>query len=569
MSFQKKIWFGFISAIAIIAWLAITSYQNNKKTRQSMLWMTHANRVLFHSEQILSLIIDLEAGQRGFALTGIEEFLTPTRNAAEKLNKHIITLGELTTDNIIQQQRSTALNKLLSEKLVFTNKAIESRKVFGYDSARIINSSMKGKQLTDSIRDLINEIQLEENKLLVERSEFAQARIELFNRNFVAMLFATGAILILLFYAIYVNLKARGKAEFSLREALHKIEGIYNNAPCGYHSVDASGMFVEINNTFLDWLQYRREEVIHKKRFRDIVAPGSLDRMNDGFESLKKNGVVRDHELEITRKDGTSFYILINASALYDENRKFIQSRSTVLDYSEQRKSLLKIEQLNHELESFSYSVSHDLRAPLRSIDGYTQILMEDYAPKLDQEGKRLLDVVVNNARRMARLIDDLLDFSKVSRKELARTTVNTESLVNSILNEIRAQEPNRDVELKIDHLFNCEADPNLLRQVWFNLLSNALKYTRRKQKAIIEISSVQSANEVVYTIKDNGTGFDMQYSNKLFGVFQRLHRQNEFEGTGVGLAIVHRIVTRHGGRVWAKGEIDNGAVFHFSLPIM
>jgi light-regulated signal transduction histidine kinase (bacteriophytochrome) len=291
--------------------------------------------------------------------------------------------------------------------------------------------------------------------------------------------------------------------------------------------------------------------------------------VDEGFEILKRDGLVRDKEVEITRKDGTSFHILINASALYDENRKFIQSRSTVLDFTEQRKSLMKIEQLNHELESFSYSVSHDLRAPLRSIDGYTQILMEDYAPKLDQEGKRLLDVVVNNARRMARLIDDLLDFSKVSRKELVKTTVNSDSLVNSILSEIRGQEPNRDIEVKIDHLSNCEADPNLLRQVWFNLLSNALKYTRRKQKAIIEISSEQNVNEVVFTIKDNGTGFDMQYSNKLFGVFQRLHRQNDFEGTGVGLAIVHRIVTRHGGRVWAKGEIDNGAVFNFSLPIM
>jgi PAS domain S-box-containing protein len=569
MSFQKKIWFGFISAIAIIAWLAITSYQNNKKTRQSMLWAAHANHVLFHSEEILSLTVDLEAGQRGFALTGIDEFLAPTRDAEEKLEKHIATLGELTADNNAQQQRSRALTKLVTEKLLFTERAIKTRKVFGYDSARIMNASMTGKQLTDSIRYLINEIQLEENKLLAERNEFAQTRIDLFNRNFVAMLVTTGAILVLLFYAIYVNLKAREKAESSLREALHKIEGIYNNAPCGYHSVDANGMFVEINNTFLNWLQYRREEVIQKKRFRDIVAPGSLASVDEGFEILKRDGLVRDKEVEITRKDGTSFHILINASALYDENRKFIQSRSTVLDFTEQRKSLMKIEQLNHELESFSYSVSHDLRAPLRSIDGYTQILMEDYAPKLDQEGKRLLDVVVNNARRMARLIDDLLDFSKVSRKELVKTTVNSDSLVNSILSEIRGQEPNRDIEVKIDHLSNCEADPNLLRQVWFNLLSNALKYTRRKQKAIIEISSEQNVNEVVFTIKDNGTGFDMQYSNKLFGVFQRLHRQNDFEGTGVGLAIVHRIVTRHGGRVWAKGEIDNGAVFNFSLPIM
>jgi light-regulated signal transduction histidine kinase (bacteriophytochrome) len=307
--------------------------------------------------------------------------------------------------------------------------------------------------------------------------------------------------------------------------------------------------------------------VVGKMHFQDILTEQSLADFKINFKRFQAEGKINDILFEVVRKDGTTFIILLNSIAIYDLAGKFLKSRSTVVDYTEQKKSLEKIEQLNHELESFSYSVSHDLRAPLRSIDGYTQILLEDYAKDLDSEGKRVLNVVVNNARRMARLIDDLLDFSRVGRKEMSKSIVNTENIVHSVVAELKALEDGREIDIKIDPLDPCEADPNLLRQVWINLVSNAIKYSRKKSKSEIEISSRKTPSEVVYKIRDNGTGFDMQYAHKLFGVFQRLHRQQEFEGTGVGLAIVHRIVTKHGGRVWAEGEVDKGASFFFSLP--
>lgn len=567
MSLQRNIWFGFISALAIITWLAVIAYRNNRGTSESLAEVAQTNQVLYHSEQILSLIVDVEAGQRGYSLTGSEDYLTPAYDAIKKVNEHTASLGTLTSDNNEQVERIARLKQLVTEKLVFTNRAINSRKLEGMEAARQLDATMQGKAFTDQIKDLINEIQNEEEKLLQQRTQNVRVRSERFNSYFMAMLVATGLIILLLFYAIFKNTRAMERVQASLQEALRNVEDIYNNAPVGYYSTNADGVFIEINKTFLDWLQYKREEVVGKMRFRDLLNEDSRNRHSGIFEKFKKLGSLRDVTFDAVRKDGTAFNILVNATAQYDANGQFIMSRSTVLDYTDQYRAHQTIEQLNHELESFSYSVSHDLRAPLRSIHGYTQILTEDYAPKLDKEGQRLLTVVVNNAQRMAKLIDDLLDFSRVSRKDIASSRVNTESLVQSIISELRPTEPGRNIDIKLHFLDPCDGDPNLLRQVWVNLLSNAFKYTRKKEQASIEIFSESTAAESVYCVRDNGTGFNMQYADKLFGVFQRLHRQNEFEGTGVGLAIVQRIVTRHGGSVWAVGEVDKGASFYFSLP--
>jgi PAS domain S-box-containing protein len=565
--FHKKVWMGFISAITIIAWLAVVSFINNRKSEETSRRVAHTNRVLFHSERILALAVDLESGQRGFALTGLKTFLEPVHRSANFLGDHIQSLMVLTADNAKQGDRLERLKRVVSKKISFTRQAIEMRQNKGLDSVVVLTATLQGQMLMEEIRGIIAEIQRDEHQLLDERTKLTQARIEAFDAAFTGMLLATVVILITVFYMIYISLKQRTKAEQSLREASLRIQDMYDNAPCGYHSVNAQGMFIEINNTWLQWLKYSREEVINKMHFVDILTPKSAAEFHEHFVRFMKEGAVHDLSFEVVRKDGTCFIILLNSIAVFDANGNFLKSRSTVLDYTQQRKSLEKIEQLNQELESFSYSVSHDLRAPLRSIDGYTQILLEDYAHNLDDEGKRVLNVVVNNARRMAKLIDDLLDFSRVGRKEVAKSVVNTEGIVRSVVSELLSHEDGRPIDITIGPLDPCDADPNLLRQVWVNLISNAIKYSRKKDRSVIEISSKNTPSEVTYTIKDNGTGFDMQYAHKLFGVFQRLHRQQEFEGTGVGLAIVHRIVTRHGGRVWAEGDVNRGASFHFSLP--
>ncbi|MBN2119053.1 MAG: PAS domain S-box protein [Anaerolineales bacterium] len=226
-----------------------------------------------------------------------------------------------------------------------------------------------------------------------------------------------------------------------------------------------------------------------------------------------------------------------------------------------------QLESANKELEAFSYSVSHDLRAPLRAIDGYTRILVEDYEADLDAEGKRICGIISAEARRMGQLIDDLLAFSRLGRKEIYSSKIDMKALASSVFNELIKGEDRERIDFQITKLPGVKADPALIRQVWVNLLSNAIKFTSRKERARIRVGSKQSRNEYVYYVQDTGAGFDMEYVDKLFGVFQRLHGESEFEGTGVGLAIVQRIIRRHGGRVWAEGEPEQGATFYFALP--
>ena len=225
-----------------------------------------------------------------------------------------------------------------------------------------------------------------------------------------------------------------------------------------------------------------------------------------------------------------------------------------------------QLEAANKELESFAYSVSHDLRAPLRAIDGFCQILMTEHAPGLDGEPRRYLQRVSENTRKMGRLIDELLHFSRLGRQAMTRQPVAMADLVRQCLEELQGEREGREVEVILGELPPCRADAALLKQVWLNLLANALKFTRSRAEARIEAGSFARDGETVYFVRDNGVGFDMAYADKLFGVFQRLHRQEDYEGTGVGLALVQRIIHRHGGRVWAEAGPDRGAAFFFTL---
>jgi light-regulated signal transduction histidine kinase (bacteriophytochrome) len=225
-----------------------------------------------------------------------------------------------------------------------------------------------------------------------------------------------------------------------------------------------------------------------------------------------------------------------------------------------------QLEAANKDLEAFSYSVSHDLRAPLRAISGFSKIVLEDHSAGMDPDGLRYLKQVETSAQQMGQLIDDLLTFSRTGRQAFNVQPVVTADVVNAALDDLKAMQENRHVNISVGDLADCEADASLLRQVWLNLLSNALKYTRKCDPAVITIGSRREGETDVFFIQDNGAGFDMKYADKLFGVFQRLHLADDYEGTGVGLALVQRIVQRHGGKVWAEAELNLGATFYFTL---
>ena len=231
-------------------------------------------------------------------------------------------------------------------------------------------------------------------------------------------------------------------------------------------------------------------------------------------------------------------------------------------------KRTAQLEAANKELEAFSYSVSHDLRAPVRRIDAFLFMLLEKSGSALEPAARQYIDKAVKSAREMGRLIDDLLSFSRMGRAEMREAACDFGKLVNDIVREISNDIPGRKIEWNIGPLPEVRGDPALLKQIWINLLSNAVKYTRPRNPARIEVGYVQKAQEMEFYVKDNGVGFDMGYGQKLFGVFQRLHHEDEFEGTGIGLANVQRIVNRHGGKTRAEGKVGEGATFYFTLPI-
>lgn len=250
---------------------------------------------------------------------------------------------------------------------------------------------------------------------------------------------------------------------------------------------------------------------------------------------------------------------------------KYRKAEEEVRSFNEKLEGMVadrtrELQLANKELESFSYSVSHDLRAPLRSVHGYMNIFEEEYASKLDDEAKRLMKIIQDNAKKMGQLIDDLLSFSRLGRKELMKAHISMSDLVGMVWDDLQKGEDHRDIQMTISPLPVAYADSVTMRHVWQNLISNAVKYTRHKPKAIIEIGSETQKGRTAFFVRDNGSGFDMRYYEKLFGVFQRLHSQEEFEGTGVGLAIVHRIISRHGGEIWAEAKPDQGATFFFTL---
>ena len=226
-----------------------------------------------------------------------------------------------------------------------------------------------------------------------------------------------------------------------------------------------------------------------------------------------------------------------------------------------------KLEDANQELEAFAYSVSHDLRVPLRAIDGFSRILVEDYEDKLDEEGIRLLNIVRENTAKMGHLIDDILLLSRASRQEMLLNEIDMAALARSVYDEFQTDVTDRDVEFNVGDIPNAYGDRAMLGQVFQNLIGNAIKFTRNKNPAIIEVGGEKEGKEIVYYVKDNGAGFDMKYINKLFGLFQRLHSPEEFEGTGVGLSIVQRVIRRHGGSVWGEGAVGEGATIYFTLP--
>ena len=386
-----------------------------------------------------------------------------------------------------------------------------------------------------------------------------------------------------------------------------------DDASIGIVSVDLKGHFLKVNKRFCDLLGYSSAELM-KLNFQDITLPedrpigsnrikdmlaGKIDKAefdkryvhkngdnvhaqlntvllrNDQYEPLYFFTQVQDisqqkqAEIELKKQQAEQEQIITERTSRYLDSQKALSY--LLEDVNEMRDELEytndKLQDVNKELESFTYSVSHDLRAPLRAIDGFAQILCEDNWNELDDAARENIEIIKKNVYIMNTLINDLLEYSRLERKTVRITSLNTNKLIAAIIADNIFEIDKEKTELIIEDLPDMKADPILIKQVWINLLSNALKYSSRQKKAVIKIGSLVESEAVTYFIQDNGVGFNMQYKDKLFGVFQRLHTSEEFEGTGVGLAIVNKIISKHQGEIWVDAAPGKGATFYFRIP--
>lgn len=398
----------------------------------------------------------------------------------------------------------------------------------------------------------------------------------------------------IVWYGVLTEITERKQAEAALHRALRdqaqtlaQLDALFSSAPIGIGLWDTQLRFLRLNQTLADINGLPLDAHLGKHIREVIPEVAGIDELVGIWEEVITTGKPKlnieltgfTRQLPLVKRYWIDNFFPVRVG---DE---IIGIAATVLDISDRKAAEQEIQRLNselearviertaqlqaanQELEAFTYSVSHDLRSPLRAMDGYTRILLEDYAPHLDEEAVRVCGIICAETQRMGRLIDDLLAFSRWSRAEVQLTALDMTALVQTVFTQIVSDEERPAINFHLHTLAPAWGDLAMIRQVWENLLANSIKFSSKREQVVIEVGSGQTQTENIYWVRDNGAGFDMHYVDKLFSVFQRLHSELAFPGTGVGLAIVQRVVQRHGGRVWAQSEVEQGATFYFTLP--
>jgi len=577
-------WFSI--GILSLAAAAAVAYNFTGQLVQAAAWVSHTQEVLKGVHKVTGDVASLGTSQRHYINTGDELFSRFYRQIGAELKPDLGNLRHLTLDNPDQQRRLDQLDLLIGRQVDSGESTIAIRRQQGLFAAERVMVNGTDTVLSDHVRDVLKEMENEEFALFDQRQKKV---IGVSTTTFFLLPLGTFfSLTVLSLGLLFLNagIGERRKAEEMLETSLKEVRdlaAIVESSNDAIVGKDLQGMVTSWNAGAERVFGYRAQEMVGQPIARLIPSDRQAEE-TEILSRIRRGESVPHFDTVRLRKDGSTIDISVTVSPIRDSAGTVSGASKVAREITERKRADEKIRQLNNELEqrvtertsqleaankeleAFSYSVSHDLRAPLRAVGGFSQAVLEDFGPQLPEEGRRQLQTIHAGAQRMGELIDDLLRFSQLGRQPLGRQTVDPGSIVRGALADLNPLGDGRRVEISIGDLPPCEGDPALLRQVWINLLSNALKYSRNRDPAVIEVGSKREPGGTVYFVRDNGAGFDPQYAGKLFGVFQRLHRAEDYEGTGVGLAIVQQIVQRHGGRIWAEAAVDRGATFYFTL---
>ena len=615
-SLRNKVYLGFVLAAAL---LAATGYFYNRSTSsyvRTVLEVQETQRAVNQMETVLSLAKDTETGERGYVITRQERFLEPYNAALGSLQQELADLETLTKSDPFHASRLPQLRRLIRDETAFLNRTIRLVRQNELEAASQLVAGGEGKRILDAIRRLVGQMQAYERKELTRLLSQVETEARLNNRvNLIGL-----AVLITLFaVAAYTIVRDMTRQQHLERELLQKndalatlsaqqralLDQLYEAqeiAQVGSFDLNAvTGTFTGTPQLYhiYGWDPTQAGKSSEADLVGEALHPDDLANVQQAVALSLQKLEPYEAQYRIRLPDGTQKYLLARGKPTRVGSALHLQG--TVMDvtqrqhYEQQLQALnqslqatndelsaaleelsvasrriqqysTELEQKNQDLEAFSYSVSHDLKTPLRSVLSFGGILEEEYAIVLDEEGRRLLGIILTSARSMHELIDALLQFSRLGRTAVHKEAVDLDKLVRGVVIEMEANGLAVG-PVTIGALGTARADRRLIRQVWYNLLSNAVKFSAGTPGAHITADCQRQGAENVYCVADNGVGFAPQYAGDLFGVFKRLPSAEGFPGTGVGLAICQRIVTNHGGRIWAEGAENQGAQFYFTLP--
>lgn len=567
-----------VALVVLICLGAGYAFWSTRRTLETLRSVDHTRQVRLELERVLIAVVNVETGVRGFLMAGQRELLDEIGPNEQTARGSLESLQRLLRDNPEQRERLQRLAPLVEEKNALMREMLRVHREQGPEAGIALFRTLKGERLIHEIRTLIGQMEETEDRLLEVRSQAAQSAS---NTTLAVVAVGSAVVMLLMGLAVWTvrrELAARQHAALVQADARAYAESIVDTVREPLLVLNQELRVERANRSFYEYFRATPAET--EQRLLSELGDGrwNLPRLTNLLqEALTLDKPFDDLEWEHELPGAGRRTMLLSGCKLYRPGNHAGAVLLALEDITERQRAARssrevqaanqQLRALNAELEAFSYSVSHDLRAPLRHIDGFADMLANHAGEKLDDQGRRYLQTIADSARRMGTLIDDLLLFSRMGRAEMHRTKVDLDALTQDVIRELAGETGGRKVVWKRQELPVVEGDPALLRQVFVNLLGNALKYSRPRDPAVIEIHCTDAPGEKIICVRDNGVGFDMAYAHKLFGVFQRLHRSDEFEGTGIGLANVRRMITRHGGRTWAEAELDKGATIYFSLP--